>query len=427
MKHSAIITIAAVLIAAMLCGCAGGPLSADDLIKDTGAGDLMQGVKAVDWPGPPEQIDAELQSAMLDFSWRLFRETMGSEGNVLISPTSVYLALAMTMNGADGETLTAMTKALSAQGMSQQALNEACRGWISILRTRTDKTQVSVANSIWFRQTYDVAEEFLKTNADYYDAGAQALDFDAPEALDTINGWVRDQTQGAIEKIVKEIEIDSVMFLINAVHFKSDWQTPFDASVTREGEFAAPGGAVPADFMYRDGDMIYLDSDGAQGVMLPYDDGRYSFFALLPPEGADVREYADELNAAAIAGLLQAMEPGYVALTLPRFETRWDDSLKEALTALGMGIAFDTGRANLSGISAQKENELYIGEVLHSAYCRVDEKGTEAAAATSVEIKARGALRFDAQICFDRPFLYGIVDTASLTPLFLGILENPAQ
>ncbi|NLG36907.1 MAG: serpin family protein, partial [Clostridiales bacterium] len=93
----------------------------------------------------------------------------------------------------------------------------------------------------------------------------------------------------------------------------------------------------------------------------------------------------------------------------------------------GMGIAFDTGRANLSGISAQKENELYIGEVLHSAYCRVDEKGTEAAAATSVEIKLWGALRFDAQICFDRPFLYGIVDTASLTPLFLGILENPAQ
>ncbi|NLG36906.1 MAG: serine proteinase inhibitor [Clostridiales bacterium] len=408
--------VAALLAAATLCGCAGsGPVS---------AGDLMQGVKAADWPGPPEQIDAELQRAMLDFSWRLFRETMGDTGNVLVSPTSVYLALAMTLNGADGETRIAMTKALSAQGMSQQALNEACRGWISILRTRTDKTQVSVANSIWFRQTYDVAEEFLKTNADYFDAGAQALDFRKPEAADTINSWVREHTNDLIDNIVGEIPAETIMYLINAVHFKSDWQVPFAASDTSEGIFYAPDGAVGAQLMRREGEIIYLDREGAQGVMLPYDDGRYSFFALLPPGGVSVREYAAELDATQIAGLLGAMEPGYVALTLPKFETRWEDSLREALTALGMGVAFSDG-ANLSRMSAKGARDLLISDVMQKTYCRVDEKGTEAAAVTSVIVGVTSMPLFDAEICFDRPFLYGIVDTASLTPLFLGILEKP--
>lgn len=391
------------------------------------SGDLMAGITAAEWPDPPDQIDSRFHTPMMNFAWEMFQTSAANDGNVLISPTSIYLALAMTMNGADGDTLTAMQTALQSRDLSMDDINAACRDWISLLRTETEKTSVSVVNSIWFYQEYPVSADFLQTDADYFDAGAQALDLYSSETVDIINGWVREQTHGKIDKIIEEIEPNTVMFLINAVYFKSDWQTPFSANNTTEGGFSTPDGTVTVDYMHRTGEMSYMNENGVQGVLLPYEDGRYSFFAVLPPEGEDVRTWISGLDGETVAALIATMDSGEVNLILPKFETSYDDDLREELTAMGMGQAFDEVAANFSKMNAHGQNDLYIDHVLHKTYCRVDEQGTEAAAVTSVEIETRSMPMDNIRISFDRSFVYGIVDRASGTPLFLGIMENPAS
>ncbi len=387
---------------------------------------LMSGINAAKWPDPPAKLDASFQTPMMNFSWNMFKQTLKGNGNVLISPASIYLALAMTLNGADADTLSAMRTALSAQNITQEQLNAACRDWISLLRTKTDKTSVSVANSIWFRKDYPVSQSFLKNNADYFDAAAQALDFNSAEAVKTINDWVKKQTQDKIDGIVDKIDANTIMYLINAVYFKSDWTTPFDSHLTAKGDFKTPSATVKADFMHRSGTMQYVDANGVKGVLLPYDNGRFSFFAVLPPDAQDAKSYVNGLDGAAITSLIKSMKSGYVKLTLPKFEIQYKNSLKDELTALGMGIAF-TDSANLSRINAKGVSELLISDVMHKTYCRVDEKGTEAAAVTSVEVGLTAMPTSEIDIRFDRPFVFGIVDNASGTPLFLGLLETPAK
>ncbi len=404
--------VAVMLALGLVAGCTSASVS-----------DMMSGVTADKWPDPPAKLDESFAAPMMDFSWNMFKKTLEGKGNVLISPASIYLALAMTMNGADTDTLKAMQKALSAQNITQEQLNKACRNWISILRTKTGKTTVSVANSIWFRKGYPVSQAFLKTNADYFDAAAQALDFDSPEAAKTINNWVKKQTQDKIDKIVDRIDASTIMYLINAVYFKADWKVPFDAGLTKTSDFKAPSGTVKADFMQSDYVVQYVDANGVKGVMLPYDDGRYSFFAVLPPEGQDVRAYVSKLDGAAITSLIRSMKSGRVNLVMPKFEIEYANSLKDELTALGMGVAF-SGSANLSRINANGAGGLYISEVMHKTYCRVDEKGTEAGAVTSVAMDESAS---QTEIRFDRPFVFGIIDTASGTPLFLGLLETPVK
>lgn len=415
-KRLAALGAALIIGATMLAGCA----------SSASVADLMLGVQAAQWPEPPAKLDESFQGPMMDFSWNFFKQTLKDDGNVLISPASVYLALAMTLNGADGGTLEAMKKALSAQGLTQAQINAACRDWINLLRTKTDKTSVSVANAIWFRSGYPVSDAFLKANADYFDAAAKALDFASPKAVEEINNWVKAQTQNKIDRIVDEIGDDAIMYLVNAVYFKSDWTMPFDPNATQQGEFLTKTGAVTADFMHRLGEMNYIDADGVRGVLLPYDDGRFSFFAVLPPQEQDVRGFVDGLDGGDIANLLQGVNSGQVQLSLPKFEVAYENSLLDELSALGMGVAF-TGAADLSRINAQGENDLYISEVLHKTFCRVDEKGTEAAAVTSVGVSRTSLPIVDIEISFDRPFVFGILDNASGTPLFLGALETPAR
>ena len=394
----------------------------------SGGEDLMSAVKGSTWPDAPDKIDSDFQKTLFDFSWIFFREVSQNEGNVLISPASVYLALGMTYNGADTETCKAMAKTLKTEGLSEEEFNTACRDYISILESLGEKTELAIANSVWYRRGFNPDKDFLRKNADYFRATAQALDFDDPKSAKIINDWVNKQTKGTIDKIVDKIQPDVVMYLINAVYFKSDWQVPFDAANTREMQFHTPKGDVVAKFMNRSGHMQYIDKNGVKGVILPYDDGRFSFFALLPKEGKDVRAFIKELDGKEIRNYLLSKEEGYISLSLPKFETSFEDSLKDELTKLGMGIAFDSSKADFSRMNAEREKNLYISEILHKTYCKVDELGTEASAVTSIEVTLTSMpVGQDIHIVFDRPFVYGIVDTTTEAPLFLGIMENPTQ
>lgn len=389
---------------------------------------------SVPWPDAPEQIDNAFRSSLLDFSWSLFQASSENKGNILISPASVYLALGMAYNGAEGETRQAMTETLRAAKLSPQELNEACRDYISILKVMGKNTELSVANSIWYRNEFPISNDFLQINANYFNAEVQSLDFSQPAAADTINGWVKKETRNTIEKIVEQINPETFMFLINAVYFKSDWKEPFDADDTYERDFNSPPGKVKADFMNRKGEMDYFEANDATGIMLPYDDGRFQFFAILPEENTDIRSFISGLNGATVYDYLTSIRTETIKLSIPKFETNFEDELKDELSRLGMGIAFDWEQADFSSMLDKSEDyikeNLYIGGVRHKTFCRVDELGTEASAVTIVDMETTGAIvepENQIVIVFDRPFVYGIVDVVTGAPLFLGIMENPVE
>lgn len=389
-----------------------------------GSVDLMEKISAKPWPDSTASMEADTQEGVNAFSWDLFLRSLDKEGNVVISPTSVYLALAMTMNGAKGETLTAMQEGLHISDLDLLKANEGARNWIGLLRETTDKTTVSIANSIWVRQEYDVNKGFLQNNADYFDAGAMGLDFSDGQSVDIINGWVKDNTGGKIDKIVEEISQETMMYLINAVYFKSDWKTPFLADDTTPGTFQGKTGSMDADFMHRVGGMDYIEGADVQGVLLPYETEGYTFFALLPEEGQDVTTLVKGWNAKALGELIESAKPQQVTLSLPKFETRFESSLNQILSDMGMGVAFDT-TADFSGMSGEGTKDLYISEVLHKTFARVDEKGTEAAAVTSVEMQLTSMPLEGVTLTFDRPFIFGIWNNQTGTPLFVGRMEAP--
>jgi serpin B len=391
--------------------------------------DLMQGFQAVR-PAPGTLPDQSALAAISRFSSELIETSANHPGNVMISPASVYFALAMTLNGADGETKDQMLKALAGPELPVQVINEACRDWMVMLAQSGDKTTLGIADSIWFDQAFSPAQDFLQSNADYFSAGARKLDFRDSSAPNEINRWVKEATRGTIDQIVDSIDPNVVMYLINTVYFKSEWQTPFDPNATRKQTFNTPDGPVEAPFLNRIDAMDFMAGEGAQGVVLPYEDGRFSYFALLPDSQITPRQWIVQQGPGClmenIKALMEQKQHILMSLTLPKYESRYEDSLKDELSLLGMEMAFDPDRADFSRMNASGEKNLYISEVKHKTYVRVDEKGTEASAATSVEVSVTSMPIYECLLIFDRPFLYGIVDNQTGLPLFLGILDDPS-
>jgi serine protease inhibitor len=406
---------------------AGSALAATPKAVDLTAGLTPRALSAC--PGLPEDA---VRAAVNRFSADLLAASAEKkEGNLMLSPASVHLALAMTANGAEGSTKSAMLNLLAGRGVTLDRLNRANRDWMALLSRTGKKTTLSIADSIWFDRGYRPSRLFLKRNADFYGAAARSLDFRDKNAPGAINAWVKNATRGTIEKIIESIRRDEVMFLVNAVYFKSDWQVPFEKEQTRKEVFHAPGRDVEVEFMHRTGRMSFLSGRGATGVALPYDDdGRFEFFALLPDGNATPREWLARQNRMTLFGDLAGMmtpKAGLVVqLALPKFESRYEDTLEDELASLGMSIAFDPGRADFSGMSERHTRDLFIGTVRHKTFVRVDEKGTEAAAVTSVGMRMTSLPAIDREISFDRPFLYGIMDRKAGIPLFVGIMENPA-
>ena len=382
-------------------------------------------------PASPVIPEEAARKTINRFSAALLELSAGNnEGNLMISPASVHLALAMTANGAEGETKAAMLETLAGRGLSIDRLNRASRDWAALLSRTGEKTTLGIANSIWFDKGYSPSKSFLQRNRDFFGAEARSLDFRDKDAPGVINGWVKKATRGTIEKIIESIRRDEVMFLVNAVYFKSDWQVPFEKNDTRKQVFHAPGKDVEVEFMHRTGRMTVMSGNGATGVALPYDDGQFGFFALLPDGQSSPREWLAKQDKASlfddIAGMMGQKAGFTVELALPKFESSYEDTLEDELARLGMGIAFDPGRADFSGMSERHAKDLFIGTVRHKTFVRVDEKGTEAAAVTSVGMRLTGMPLIERQLVFDRPFLYGIMDMKAGIPLFVGIMENPA-
>jgi serpin B len=385
----------------------------------------MEGIKPNNEIGVMRQMDEKFNQAILNFTWNMFKESSSNEGNLMISPISAYFALAMAANGADGDTKTEMMKALSAENVPLDDLNKGLNYWMNTI-TKDRIAKFSITNSIWYREGFKANKDFLQTNADYYSAYIRSLDFMQKSAPDTINGWVKEATNDKIDKIVGEINDDLVMYIINAIYFNGDWKYEFSANKTRKESFNAPSGKVETDFMSRRGKMDYLEFNGVTGVILPYLDGQFAFVGLLPEEGETPKDIINNLTVLDLINLMKNKEEKNIELSIPKFEVSYEDSLINELSNMGMKLPFEPYSADFSKMNESGEKDLFIGEIKHKTYIRVDEKGTEAAAVTSIGVEATSMPVEFPRLTFDRPFVYGIVDVTTGIPLFIGIMENPA-
>lgn len=389
--------------------------------KGVQATDLMAGIT-------PQKVTVSdgldsHNAEVADFAVRLFKASEKSEQNTLISPLSVLYALAMTANGAKGETLSEIERTL---GMSVGDLNAYLYDYAQNL-PQGEKYKLDLANSIWFKDSEDFAvnQDFLQTNANYYGAGVFKAPFDN-QTLSDINEWVKQKTDGTIPKILDKISEDSVMYLINALAFDAEWADPYQDRQVRSGTFTKEDGTErTVDFMFDSG-YSYLEDEKAIGFKKYYSGYKYAFVAMLPKEGVSVSEYVSSLSGQSLCELLSNSKSGEVYTSIPKFETEYSGDMSDVLKSMGMANSFDVQTADFSGIGSSSDGNIYISRVVHKTFISVAEKGTKAGAVTIIDMPAGAAPPSEEPkyIYLNRPFVYMLIDCENNIPFFIGTLTD---
>ncbi len=346
--------------------------------------------------------------------------------NIFISPLSIVIALAILYNGAEGETRAAMAKSLGIDELSLEEVNDTIAELRSNLTRSGPKVELAIANSLWASQGVDFNTDFLERNRQFYEAEITSLDFDNPAAPDVINQWVTENTRGKIGKIVGVIDPMTVMFLINAIYFNSEWTAEFDEAKTQDRSFHLMDGSEKQHpMMSQSGEYKYMENGDFQAVSLPYGEGQVSLYIFLPRKDSTLTEFLGSLNAPRWEDWVIQFRSREGDIVLPRFRTEYGASLKHPLKALGMAIAFDPDRANFNGMRPTPPN-LYISEVKHKAFIEVNEKGTETAAVTSVVVGHTDAQEPPGfSFVAERPFFYAIRDNETGSLVFMGTVVEP--
>lgn len=386
------------------------------------AADLMEGVQPNTVTGKAAD-DAFAQSQMR-LAVELFQSSVleSKDENVLISPLSIQLALAMTANGADGNTKAEMEALLGGE-ISLEDLNEYLHSYVNNLPS-AEKYKLQIANSIWFRDDegrLQVEKDFLQKNADYYGAQAYKATFD-DQTLKDINNWVKGHTDGMIDSILDQIDDDAVMYLINALVFDAEWQHVYDKSDVYRGKFTNIDGTEKQVDMMHSEETVYLQDENATGFMKPYIGSKYSFAALLPNEGVDINEYIAGLTGEKLMKTINTPQLGMVMATLPKFSYEYELTMNDVLKELGMPTAFNETKVDFSKLGESSRGNIFIGEVLHKTFISVDELGTKAGAVTKVEMKDESAPMSEWVVNLNRPFVYMIIDNESKLPVFIGLV-----
>lgn len=364
--------------------------------------------------GEAREPDAEFAAASAEFAAALLKNAAKGE-NTVISPYSVQLALAMTANGASGETLAQLEQVF---GLSVQQLNAyllACG--------QKSTEEFTAANALWLREDYPVSEDFLQTDRDYYGAEINSVPFSSA-TCDEINSWVNYQTRGKIEKIIDEMDPDAVMYLVNALAFSATWRKEYITSDVQKELFHAASGDTQAELMYSD-EYWYLRDENTVGFLKDYENDRFCYAVLLPQEGTSLDDYVASLSGEKLTALMANASQEKIHAVMPKFTTEYSTELGAVLQTMGASDAFDKDKADFSAMSPEaKETHLRIGRVLHKTFLQVNETGTEAAAATTVEMVAESTAipQEYKTVRVDRPFVCGIYDREMQCFLFLGAI-----
>jgi serine protease inhibitor len=369
----------------------------------------------------------ELNEANNQFGFDIFRRLHEEEPekNIFISPMSIGAAMAMTTNGAAGQTRLDMEAAMNLETIGMEDANAAYQTLLHVLPEMDPDVTAQLANSIWYREGVSVVPDFLETTDTYYESETQELDFSDPAAKDIINGWVKDNTNGLIEEIISDIPGNAVMFLINAIYFKGAWKQEFDPERTAPTPFfQSDGSQVQVDMMHNGGLWLpYFETEDFHAVDLAYGDSIFSMTVLLPKEDVAINTLVNQLETSAWNDWVSSFHIDSVYFAMPKFEMEYDKMLNDVLIDLGMQRAFDGGAADFSNLI--QGGGVWIDKVKHKSFIEVDEKGTEAAAVTSVSVITSAPVI--PIVAMNRPFLFVIRENQSNSILFIGKMMNPTK
>lgn len=378
----------------------------------------------------PEQ---ELVQTSNAFASEIFRkvEELSEEQNTFISPLSISMALHMTANGAVHETKEEMKAILGVSQLSDAEANQAVEDLTELLLNMDKKAALSIANSIWYKDLFTLREEFTQLIQDHYNGRIEGLDFSKPDVVkQTINDWVEQKTNGKIKNLLEDVPPQAVMYLVNAIYFKADWQYQFDASRTEEAPFfTETAGEVSVPTMFSKGvkyKAYYHDT--FRLLDLPYGNGQYRMTILLPHSGFTTDEVMDELSAASFAEWIANADTTSTELYMPKFKSEFKMELKPSLIEMGMEKPFGPEADFSNFFQEDIGSDLFISKVIHQSFIEVNESGTEAAAATAVEISYTSATPpVPPVVRIDRSFVYLIHEKHSGAILFAGKMLNPKE
>jgi len=425
MKKTLIPILITLSLVLPLAGCAG----------TASAGLIESDKERIKSPAVSSVDEATLVDGNTDFALNLFHALRNNDGNVFYSPHSISLALAMTYAGARGETASQMADTLHFN-LSQDKLHPALNYLDIELGKRGEGAQgkddegfrLNIVNAIWGQKDFIFLPEYLDTLAENYGAGLRVLDFvkETEKSRVTINDWVADETEGRIQDLIPQGQLDAAtrLVLTNAIYFNAAWQYQFEERLTSDSLFHLLNGEdVSVPMMRQTESFGYTGGENYQTVELKYDGGELSMIILLPDSG-QYKSFEEQLTAEKTNAIIDRLQYTQVALTLPRFEFESEFKMKDTLSAMGMSVAFGSG-ADFSGMTGGKD--LYIDEVIHKAFVSVDEAGTEAAAATAVDMKLTSMPAEPVKVTIDRPFIFLIRDIETGSILFIGRVLNPAD
>lgn len=386
----------------------------------------------VDPQADPEAVK-ELALSNNGFALALYQALRDEEGNLIYSPYSIFQALLMTSAGAEGETASQMAAVLGVDVNDPathnliNALNKVLSDQPEHLDPNAQPLTFNIANALWAQKDFHFEQAFLDTLSANYNAGLKLVDFNNPEeARALINLWVAAQTNDKIKDLIPEGVLSSMtrLVLTNAIYFKGAWVNQFEEKDTKDGGFTlADGSITTVPFMHGNFTIPALVNEKVHAISLPYEGGAYAMAAIMPL--ADFEGFESQLTAADLEQMLTLLQSSraMVDLSMPKFQAESSFGLAEKLAAMGMPDAFDAQKADFSGMTGKPD--LMISSVLHQATIDVNEKGTEAAAATVVVMNMASMPGESYTIRFDKPFIYVIYETTTNTIVFMGRVVNP--
>ncbi|SHJ49279.1 serpin B [Tangfeifania diversioriginum] len=384
---------------------------------------------------PPENniIDLDEKSAKLieadnEFGLEMFQKVRedNDDENIMISPLSISVALAMAYKGADGDTKTEMEKAMKLNGLTTDEINTSYKMLISALQSLDEDVFFEIANAIFYADIMEVKPGFLDVNKTVYEAEIERLDFSSPGAVNTINDWVTEKTNDKITKIIELLDPLDRMVLLNAIYFNGIWTNEFDEEGTHELDFNKPDGTtIKVPMMNKLENLDYTANSLFKAIKMPYGNGQYNMVIFLPETGKNSQNVIDELSAASWKKWMDEFEKtDRVDITMPRFKFEFEAGLNDLLKKMGMQKAFIPEVADFSKIS---DVELYISAVKHKSFIDVNETGTEAAAVTSITFTTTSIGNEPQKVPFfvNKPFVFAITENNTDAILFIGEVQNP--
>lgn len=371
-------------------------------------------------------LEKQLVSSSSEFGFNLFKKInkVEAQNNIFISPLSVSMALGMALNGASGTTYDAMKSTLEFSSLTKQQINETYQSLIGLLTKSDPKVTFNIANSIWYKNTFNFKKEFIDINKKYFNAEVESLDFTNNNSVNIINNWVNEKTNGKISKIVEKIPQNIIMYLINAIYFKGTWKYEFNKKSTQQDIFNdINGNQITCNMMAQKNKFLYYSNSDLQIIDLPYGNENFSMVVILPVWGKNVNEVIEQLDKNTWNNYLSNLKKEEGTIQLPKFKLENKYLLNKVLKQLGMEIAFDKGKADFTNMN--KSGGIYIDEVLHKTFVQVDEEGTEATAVTSVSFGVTSAGGNGFLMRVDRPFVFIIKEKNSNSILFMGKVIKP--